>query len=53
MQDIQFSPEDIIKMLDYDKPLVGGVYPKKYINWNKITELVNQNNENELTCESI
>jgi len=29
MQDIQFSPEDIIKMLDYDKPLVGGVYPKK------------------------
>lgn len=51
--DIQFSPEDIIKMLDYDKPLVGGVYPKKYINWDKITELVNQNNENELTCEYI
>ena len=40
-------------MLDYDKPLVGGVYPKKSINWEKITELVNKNNENELTCENI
>lgn len=28
--DIQFEPEDIIKMLEYNKPLVGGVYPKKY-----------------------
>jgi len=51
--DIQFEAEDIIKMLDYDKPLVGGVYPKKSINWEKITELVNKNNENELTCENI
>ena len=51
--DIQFNEEDIIKMLDYDKPLVGGVYPKKSINWEKITELVNKNNENELTCENI
>jgi hypothetical protein len=51
--DIQFMGEDIIKMLDYDKPLVGGVYPKKSINWEKITELVNENNENELTCENI
>ena len=51
--DIEFEAEDIIKMLDYDKPLVGGVYPKKSINWEKITELVNKNNENELTCENI
>ena len=51
--DIEFEAEDIIKMLDYDKPLVGGVYPKKSINWEKITELVNENNENELTCENI
>jgi hypothetical protein len=51
--DIQFTGEDIIKMLDYDKPLVGGVYPKKSINWEKITELVNKNNENELTCENV
>jgi hypothetical protein len=51
--DIEFEAEDIIKMLDYDKPLVGGLYPKKSINWEKITELVNENNENELTCENI
>ena len=30
--DIEFEPEDIIKMLDYNKPVVGGVYPKKKIN---------------------
>jgi hypothetical protein len=51
--DIEFEPEDIIKMLDYNKPLVGGVYPKKKINWDKITELVNQNNENKLTTDII
>ena len=51
--DIEFEPEDIIKMLDYNKPLVGGVYPKKKINWEKVTELVNQNNENKLTTDII
>ena len=51
--DIEFEPEDIIKMLDYNKPLVGGVYPKKKINWDKITDLVNQNNENKLTTDII
>jgi len=51
--DIEFEPEDIIKMLDYNKPVVGGVYPKKKINWDKITELVNQTNEITLTSESI
>ena len=43
--DIEFEPDDIIKMLDYNKPVIGGVYPKKRINWDKITELVNKNNE--------
>ena len=51
--DIEFEPEDIIKMLDYNKPVVGGIYPKKKINWDKITELVNQTNEITLTSESI
>ena len=40
-------------MLEYDKPIVGGIYPKKSINWEKITKLVNQNNEKELTSEDI
>jgi len=51
--DIEFEPEDIIKMLDYNKPIVGGVYPKKKINWDKITELVNQPNKTVLTSETI
>ena len=51
--DIEFEPEDIIKMLDYNKPVVGGVYPKKKINWDKITELVNQPNKTVLTSETI
>lgn len=51
--DIEFEPEDIIKMLDYNKPLVGGVYPKKKIDWDKITELVNKNNETPLTSDMI
>ena len=51
--DIEFEPEDIIKMLDYNKPVIGGIYPKKKINWDKITELANQTNEITLTSESI
>jgi len=51
--DIEFEPEDIIKMLDYNKPVVGGVYPKKKINWDKITELVNQTNVSALTSDTI
>lgn len=51
--DIEFDSEDIIKMLDYNKPLVGGLYPKKKINWEKITELVNQNNTTVLTLDTI
>lgn len=51
--DIEFEPDDIIKMLDYNKPVVGGVYPKKNINWNKITELVNQTNVTALTTDAI
>jgi hypothetical protein len=51
--DIEFEPDDIIKMLDYNKPVVGGVYPKKNINWNKITELVNQTNVTALTTDTI
>ena len=51
--DIEFEPEDIIKMLDYNKPVIGGIYPKKKINWDKITELANQTNEITLTSEAI
>ena len=34
--DIEFNPEDILRMVAYDKPITVGAYPKKAINWNSI-----------------
>tara|TARA_B100000575_G_scaffold276732_1_gene262398 strand:+ start:130 stop:1101 length:972 start_codon:yes stop_codon:yes gene_type:complete len=34
--DIEFQPEDILRMVAYDKPVVVGAYPKKAINWDSI-----------------
>jgi hypothetical protein len=34
--DIEFNPEDILRMVAYDKPIVVGAYPKKAINWHSI-----------------
>ena len=34
--DIEFNPEDILRMVAYDKPIVVGAYPKKAVNWNSI-----------------
>jgi hypothetical protein len=36
--DIEFQPEDILRMVAYDKPIVVGAYPKKALNWNSIIE---------------
>jgi hypothetical protein len=36
--DIEFNPEDILRMVAYDKPIVVGAYPKKAINWHSIME---------------
>lgn len=36
--DIEFNPEDILRMVAYDKPIVVGAYPKKAINWKSIIE---------------
>lgn len=36
--DITWEPCDVIKLLISDKPLVGGVYPLKKYNWNKLEE---------------
>lgn len=38
--DISFNAEDIIKMLDADKDIICGLYPKKEINWNSIVKAV-------------
>ncbi len=43
--DIGFNPEDVLKMLAADKSLIGGIYPKKQINWEDAT-LAIQTNKN-------
>jgi len=34
--DIEFQPEDLLRMIAYDKPITVGAYPKKAINWQSI-----------------
>ncbi len=34
--DIEFNPEDLLRMVAYDKPVIVGAYPKKAVNWNSI-----------------
>jgi hypothetical protein len=40
--DITFDPESIIRFLLKRKPVVGGCYPKKNINWDKVKENINK-----------
>jgi len=34
--DIGFNPADVIKMVQADKEVIGGIYPKKEINWSSV-----------------
>lgn len=34
--DQSFKPEDVLKMIKEDKDIIGGVVPKKRINWNSV-----------------
>ena len=34
--DITFSPESVIRFLKFRKPVVGGAYPKKHVDFNLI-----------------
>lgn len=36
--DQSFKPEDVLKMIKEDKDIIGGVVPKKRINWNSVAE---------------
>lgn len=38
--DISFNPADIIRMVQADKDIICGVYPKKEINWVEVSEAV-------------
>lgn len=43
--DIEFNPEDLLRMVAYDKPVVVGAYPKKAVNWNSIISAARNNPE--------
>lgn len=50
--DIEFEPEDLLRMVAYDRPVVCGAYPKKAINWKSIIRAARENpEETELTIE--
>lgn len=44
--DIKFRPQDVIKMLEADVDLIGGLYPKKEINWASVKDAVSKGKDN-------
>ena len=34
--DIMFEPEDVLKLLKSGKEVIAGIYPKKYITWERL-----------------
>ena len=36
--DISFPAQSVLRMIDYDKDIVTGVYPRKSIDWDKVKE---------------
>lgn len=49
--DIEFDPNDLLRMVAYDRPITVGAYPKKAINWNSIIDASRRNQEE--TAETI
>jgi hypothetical protein len=50
--DIEFQPEDLLRMVAYDKPITVGAYPKKAINWDSILHAA-RNPDLEETADTI
>ena len=44
--DIRFIPEQIPPMIEADKDIICGIYPKKEINWQQVREAVGRGQEN-------
>jgi hypothetical protein len=44
--DIAWNPVDILKLLISDKQIIGGIYPLKQYNWNKLLVDNTTNNQN-------
>lgn len=38
--DIRFEPEHVIALFDADKDVICGIYPKKEINWNEVSNAI-------------
>lgn len=38
--DIQFNAKNVLRMLQFNKPVVGGAYPKKSVQWGSIIDIV-------------
>lgn len=54
--DLAFNPEDVLKMLSFDKDIIGGIYPKKTINWDSVKSImpnIELNNINKFTGEFV
>ena len=50
--DIEFDPNDLLRMVAYDKPITVGAYPKKAINWDSIVNAARRDpNETPQTIE--
>ena len=49
--DIEFDPNDLLRMVAYDRPITVGAYPKKAINWQSIIEAARRNEDE--TTETI
>lgn len=40
--DLGFNAADVLKMLAADKPIIGGIYPKKAINWSVVKKAIDK-----------
>ncbi len=40
--DISFNPETVFRMIDFDKDIVTGIYPRKTIDWTKVKKKVQE-----------
>ena len=54
--DLAFNPQAVIRMLDYDKDVTTGIYPRKTIDWIKVKkniEIDSNISEDELLAKSL
>ena len=51
--DIEFQVEDVIKLVAHDKDVVVGAYPKKGVNWQRISQSVRGNSEEQYNDKQI